>query len=576
MVSSRRTFLPFIILAFAFAVVGIRLFFVQVWHHEELKQCVQKMVCRERPETPCRGMIMDKWGRILAMSVLQYGMFVDPTRIVNARQIETNLKRVNLNVPATMISAAGKTQYLPVAKDLDTQTVQKIKVMGLKGVGFTSHYDRQYPEGRLACHLLGVVGKDGAGLEGVELLENEYLTGVKIQQRKYRDGRGREIAEKMIAPDALRGADIYLTIDRNLQFIAEQEIEKAWAESHARRAMAVIQDPNTGEILAMAVRPNYDPASFSGGGSLRNPAVADIFEPGSTFKLVTVAAGLEENIVKPDDTIWCENGKYAVAGHTIKDHEKKGTITVRQIMECSSNIGTAKIGQKLGRDKLYEYVRQFGFSSLSGVDLPGEARGLLKDPENWSALSVPIISFGQEIGATALQVINAYSAIANGGMLLEPRVVKEIKSSSGETVYVSEKRAIRRVVSEKTAATMREILTGVVEQGTGQMAKVQGYSVGGKTGTAQKRDPVTKRYSATNYVASFCGIIPATGPRLTIFVVLDEPQGSDYWGSSRAAPVFSRIATRSAHYLQIPPDRQPLQVCNVQLCQAQTNEGGRK
>ncbi|MEI8218678.1 MAG: penicillin-binding protein 2, partial [Elusimicrobiota bacterium] len=433
--------------------------------------------------------------------------------------------------------------------------MQSLKSLELGGIGFTESFRRQYPEGRLGCHVLGVVGRDGSGLEGVEFTANSYLSGEKIRLLSYRDGRGREITDKLVDVDQLSGANVTLSIDRNLQFIAEQEVDKAWKDARAKNAMVIIQDPLTGEILALACRPDYNPADFDASrAALRNPAVSDMLEPGSTFKLVTLSAALEKKVVSRTDMIWCENGVYTVKNHPIRDHEKKGLISVNEVMNVSSNIGTAKIGMKLGKDQLYQYIRQFGFTAKTGIDLPGEAKGILQDPGQGSGLSVPIISFGQEVAVTAVQVINAYSSIANGGLLLEPKVVKEIRTVQGRLLSNTGKRIIRRTVTPAVAAAMKEMLIDVVEKGTGQLAKVAGYSVGGKTGTAQKRDPRTNMYSTTNYVASFCGIIPARDPKLTIFVLLDEPQG-DYYAASRAAPVFSRVASRAVRYLQIPPDQ---------------------
>jgi len=563
MIRNRRTIIVFAALTLSFIAVGMKLFFLQVWHHDELRRQVDKLTRREKPETSCRGMIFDKNGNILAMSVKSYTLFVDPTRVEDAGLLKSALKKEKINLPDNIRSLASKTSFVPIKENLSLETMQEIKAMQLPGVGFVQGLQRNYPEGKMACHVLGVVGKDGKGLEGVELLYNDYLTGKKIQALKVRDGRGREVADKFVDPENFRGADVYLTIDRNLQFIAEQEIEKVWLDSKAKKAIVIIQDPNTGELLAVASRPAFDPGDFAGmTNSLKNPAICDILEPGSTFKLVTAAAALEEKVVNPCENIWCEEGKYTVYDHTIRDHEKQGFLNLCGIMECSSNIGMAKVGQRLGKDRLFNHIRQFGFAGLTGVDLPGEARGLLRQPEKWSGLSLPIISFGQEIGVTAIQVINAYSSIINGGCLLEPKIVRQIKNAEGEIVYSSEKRVVRRVVSPQNAELLKKILVSVVEKGTGQLAKVPGYSIGGKTGTAQKRDPVTGKYSTTRYVASFCGGVPMSDPKLTILVILDEPQG-DYWASSRTAPVFGKIASRAVRYLRISPDQQPLNLCDI-------------
>ena len=563
MTRNSRTIIVFLALTLSFIAVGMKLFFLQVWSHDELNRQVEKLTHREKPEMSCRGMILDKNGKILAVSVKSYTMFIDPTGVEDFTGLKNALRKEKINPPDNLCSLASKTSFVPIKENLSFEKMQEIKSMGLSGVGFVQGLQRNYPEGKMACHVLGVVGKDGKGLEGVELLYNDYLTGKKVKSLKYRDGRGRELSDKFVDIDNFRGADVYLTIDRNLQFIAEQEIEKVWLDSKAKKAVVIIQDPNTGELLAVASRPAFDPGDYSGmANCLKNPAVCDILEPGSTFKLVTAAAALEEKAVNTTENIWCEDGKYTVYNHTISDHEKRGFLTLAGIMEYSSNIGMAKVGQRLGKDKLFNHIRQFGFASLTGVDLPGEARGLLRPPEKWSGLSLPIISFGQEVGTTAIQVINAYSSVMNGGFLLEPKIVKQIKNPEGEILYSSERSVIRKVVAPETAEVLRNMLVSVVEKGTGQLAKVPGYSVGGKTGTAQKRDTVTGKYSTSKYVASFCGAIPMSKPKLTILVILDEPQG-DYWAASRTAPVFSKIASRAVHYLQISPDKEPLNLCDI-------------
>ncbi|MFH1369326.1 MAG: penicillin-binding protein 2 [Elusimicrobiota bacterium] len=558
MACRRRVILPFACIFIFFAAIAAKLFLLQVWYHDELNDRAQKIVCKELRELPCRGMIFDRNGKILSMSVKTYLIFLDFKQIKNIEEIKSALRENNIHLTDKLLAGKTNSSYVPVAENIDMDTASRIRQLNLPGVGFTTKYVRKYPEGKMASHILGLVGRDGYGLEGIEYVANSYLSGEKVKELRVRDGRGRTISSNIENADDYRGSDVYLTIDSNLQFIAEQEIEKAWKESRSKKAIAIVQNPVTGEILAMAIRPNFDPADFSGSWeNIRNPAVCDVFEPGSTFKMITSAAALEENVVKRSEVIWCENGRYKIYDHTITDHEKKGLLTFDEVIEYSSNIGTAKIGMRIGKEKFYSYIKQFGFHSLTGIDLPGEAKGLLKSPNDWSGLSLPVISFGQEVGVTAIQMVNAYSALANGGDLIEPKVISEIKTPTGEVLYKDEKRIIRRAVSSKVAAELREMLQGTVDKGTGRLAGVPGYSIGGKTGTAQKRDKRTGRYSSSCYVASFCGIAPLKNPRVTIFVVLDEPQG-DYWASSRAAPVFARIASRSLQYMRVPPDNESL------------------
>lgn len=558
MSSRRRVIFPFILILIAFAVITARLFLLQVWFHEDLNKRAEKIYCKVLPELPCRGMILDRNGKTLAMSVKTYQLFLDFKSIKDIADVKSVLRTNGITLTEKQIRDNANSSYLVIADNVGIETAKSIRGCSLAGVGFTPKYVRTYPEGKMASHILGVVGKEGSGLEGIEYTANSYLAGGSVRGIGFRDGRGRSVSAKLSNPNDSRGSNVYLTIDRNIQFIAEQEIEQAWKKSRSKKAIAIVQDPETGEILAMAIRPNYDPANFAG-SDLRNPAVSDVFEPGSTFKAITSAAALEQNLVKRKELIWCENGAYKVYNHTIKDHEKKGLITFDQIMECSSNVGLAKVGQRLGKENLYNYAKQFGFYSPTGIDLPGEAKGLLKDPAKWSGLSLPVISFGQEVGVTAIQMINAYSAMANGGELLEPRIVEQVRNSSGNTLYQAEKRIIRKAVSPKIAAELRDILRGVVDRGTGQLAGVQGYTIGGKTGTAQKRDKRTGKYSTSCYVASFCGIAPVNNPKLTIFVVLDEPQG-DYYAASQAAPIFRKIASRTLQYLRIQPDNEPMKL----------------
>lgn len=570
MVRNGRTVIVFLALTLSFVAVGMKLFFLQVWHHDELSKQVSKLTYRNKPEIPCRGMILDKNGKMLAMSVKSYSVFADPTRVDKVSATRQALKKYNIILPENIKALASKTSFVPLKDNLEPDIMREIKALELPGIGFTPGFTRNYPEGKMACHVLGVVGRDGRGMEGIELACNGLLTGQRVKTTRYRDGRGREVSERLVDSDNFKGADVYLTIDKNLQFIAEQEIEKAWMGSRAQKAVVIIQDPNNGEILALAARPAFDPSDYSSMIKyLKNPAVCDTLEPGSTFKLITAAAALEEKLVTTKENIWCEDGKYLVYDHTIRDHEKQGFLNLEGIMEYSSNIGMAKIGQRLGKEKFYDYIRQFGFGSLTGIDLPGEARGILRSPETWSGLSVPVIAFGQEIGTTAIQVINAYSSVVNGGYLLEPKIVREIRNSAGTTVFSSEKRVIRKTISAETCDLLKKMLVSVVDNGTGQLAKVTGYSVGGKTGTAQKRDTATRKYSSSKYVASFCGAIPMSDPKLTILVLLDEPQG-DYWASSRTAPVFGRIASRAVKYLQISPDKDPVNLCDLKTYSKKT------
>jgi cell division protein FtsI (penicillin-binding protein 3) len=332
-------------------------------------------------------------------------------------------------------------------------------------------------------------------------------------------------------------------------------LKKAFEKYKAKKAICIVQDPQRGRILAMVSLPDFDSSGeIKDVIALRNSAITDIYEPGSTFKIVPIAAALETGKVNFSDTFYVENGKFKIAGHTIRDdHKLEGRVSLSKVMEMSSNIGMVKIAQKLGDEDLYEYIRKFGFYSLTGIDLTGEAKGILMDVKNWNALTLPTVSFGQGIGVTALQMINAFSAIANDGILRKPYVIQKIEQLETDA-NLFESKEIRRVVSVETARAVKKLLKSVVDSGTGKSAKINGYTVGGKTGTAQKVDPATKTYSTKYYTASFCGMVPAMKPKFVILVIVDEPKGSSYYASSVASPVFANIAKRTAEYLGIEKD----------------------
>jgi len=359
------------------------------------------------------------------------------------------------------------------------------------------------------------------------------------------------------------GHGVMLTIDKTIQYLAEREIDAAYRRTRARAAMAIAMDPRTGDILALAIRPTFNPNAFFDVPSKevwRNRAVTDPFEPGSTFKVILAAAALEEGVVRPEDPIYAENGKLTIARTVIHDWKKFGWLTFAEVLQNSSNVGSMKVGLSLGRDRYYKYMTAFGFGAPTGVGLAGESRGLLREPQRWSLLSLPVMSIGQEVSVTALQMVAAFGAVANGGTLMQPRLVKAEFDADGRETRRFEPRAVRQVISRKTATTLTRMLTRVVDEGTGHLAALPGYEVGGKTGTAQKLDPRTRRYSRAPGVLSFAGFVPADNPRLVMLVMLDEPK-NEKWGSEAAAPVFAAIAGPVLRHLEVPPrDAVPIQI----------------
>ncbi len=408
----------------------------------------------------------------------------------------------------------------------------------------------------MATPLLGYVGNEGRGLSGLEQMFDGWLTDPRPARRSLRDGKGAGVSLASASTEEGEGSWLRLTLDRTLQYMAERELEWGLKRSRAKAGLILVQDPWTGEILAVASGPRAldgeDAPSHP--ADLSIPFVQWVFEPGSTFKIVAAAAALEEKMVRAEETFDCENGDWAYADIRIHDHTKENVLTFAQVMERSSNIGFAKVSLRLGKEKFYKYVRAFGFGSLTGSEIPGESAGLVRPLWRWSGVTLPVMSFGQEVGVTALQLAGAYSAVANGGTLLEPRLLKEARNSSGETRSWPPSTVVRRVMSPGTSETLKKMLQGVVTRGTGHDALLEGWTVAGKTGTAQKVDPKTGRYSPDRFIASFCGFVPAERPRLTIVVVYDEPQGVS-WGGYNAGPVFRNVAWHAMTYLGVPSDR---------------------
>jgi len=398
---------------------------------------------------------------------------------------------------------------------------------------------------------MGFAGMDNTGLEGLELYYNRYLKGGSGWVLFLRDARQKklDIWEKMVAERD--GYTLTTTLDEVVQFIAERELEKAYRTYHAKGASIIVMDPHTGAILAMANRPTFDLNSYTSADKdqMRNRSICDLFEPGSVFKIVTAAAALEEKKVNEGDKFFCENGAYRVASHTLHDHRPHGWLTFREVIEQSSNIGTTKVAQVLGADIVYRYTKLFGFGSKTGIDLPGEISGMAKEPRFWSKISIAAIPIGQEIGVTALQLASAISVIANGGQLMKPYVVSEVKDKHGESIKKFSPTLIRKVISVETSLRLSSILTGVIENGTAKTARLKDYSAAGKTGTAQKLE-ADGTYSHSKFIASFIGFAPVEDPAIVIVVILDEPRPY-YFGGVVAAPVFKNVATDVLKYLKI-------------------------
>ena len=543
------------VLIIPFLFILVKSIQLQIFSYKYTDNYIDKKVYNEITRTPKRGNILDRNGNILVVSIPKYDIFLDAVSIKKQQELEKFLASINIKFDKNIRADIKRNKrYIPIAANLDKASTDKLKEYRKENnefsIGIEEHYVRQYPEKNMSSHVLGIVNKNGIGSEGIEKICNDRLAGQKIKIKRKRLG-SKNINDEFIDEKNLTGADVQLTIDKTIQFIAEQELEQGVKRKKAKNGTVIVQNPYTGEILAMASYPNYNPSNkITNLEILRNPAISFVREPGSTFKIVVAAAALEEKIFKPTDKINCENGRFQVGKDVIKDHERKNLITFTQVIEYSSNIGTAKIALRLGKEQFYKYIKLFGFGSKTGIDLNGEENGLLKNTSLWSGRSLHTISFGQEISATPIQTINSFSAIANGGMLMKPTIIKSI-----DGIEYGKSTPIRRVISEDVSSQMLKILRGVVDNGTGKSAKIEGYSVAGKTGTAQKIDRRTGKYSKKYYLASFCGIIPATKPKVVILVMLDEPEG-DYYAASVATPIFAKIAERLMLYLNVEKDNE--------------------
>jgi len=544
-----------VILVCLTAVLG-RLGYLQLLRHSDYLVRAARQQQRTIEITPRRGSIYDRNMDPLAMSIPVDSVFAVPIEIGDAQLAAQLLSQV-LGIPRDVLEARlGSAQsFVWIARKVPPDKKEAVEALNLKGIYFQKENQRVYPKRDLAAHVLGFVDVDEKGLGGIEYELDSKIRGKSEKIVVMADARQRWFDG--VEARRERGADVILTLDEKIQYIAERELGAAITKTRALAGSVVVMNPNTGEILALANWPKFNPNVANGASaeSRMNRAVTALYEPGSTFKLITLAAAFDQGIVRPEEVFDCENGAVYVAGHRIRDHKPFGLLTVSDILAQSSDVGAIKIALRLGAPKFYDYIRAFGFGQLTGVDLPGESKGLVRRLENWSAISIGSISMGQEVGVTPIQLISSVSAIANGGMLYKPHIVAELRRDNkvlltGSALASGEP---RRVIRPETAATLRRLMEGVVLNGTGPLAHLDGWTAAGKTGTAQKIDPATGRYSHTQLIASFTGFAPINNPAVTILVSLDSPVGQ-HEGGQVAAPVFKRIAEQVLPYLDVPRD----------------------
>ncbi len=554
--------------------ITVRLFMLQVVDHSEYVEKAERQQQRTVELAPHRGILYDRNLHELAMTVKVDSIYADPSEIDDKAAAARTLAAIvhtndddNRTTDKSILERLEKGKsFAWIARRVSPDVSDKVHALNMKGIYYQKEFKRFYPNNQIAAQVLGYVGIDDNGLGGMELKFNKELHGTSGRMFTALDARRHVLGSVAQEPDP--GENLQLTIDENIQFMAEQALDHAMERTHADDGTVVVQDVHTGQILALAIRPTFNPNHFryTSPELLRNHAIGDVYEPGSTFKLVTYSAALDQGVAKPDDPIDCQGGAITIFGRTIHDDRSDhyGVIPIHKALEVSSDVAAVKLAMRMGPDKFYQYIRAFGFGRRSGIELPGETRGLLRAPNHWGATSIGSIAIGQEVAVTPIQLVSMVSAIANGGTYLPPHILmpapkgpEQLKPApfrANEELPDQLPSGSHRVISEMASAEMRKMMEGVVLFGTGKPAQLNGYSSAGKTGTAQKVDPVTHTYSKTMHIASFAGFAPVNNPVISIAVVIDNPKGASYYGTAVSAPVFAEVAQQVLEYLGVPHD----------------------
>jgi stage V sporulation protein D (sporulation-specific penicillin-binding protein) len=547
----------FFLFTIGFSLLAGRIFWVQFVKGAELSEMATQNRTRDVPVEAKRGIIYDRNGNELAISISADSVYAIPAEVTRSKQqdqVAGQLAQVlGMDAAGLLKKVTADSSFEWIKRQITPEQAQKIRDMSLPGIDLTEESRRFYPKGTLAAHVLGIAGVDNTGLEGIDNYYNDIVGGTAGRIVVEHDAAGREIPEathQFIAP--VDGGNLVLTIDETIQYIAERELDKVFTERQAKNAAVIVMDPKTGEILALASRPTFDPNNFAASPAVnrRDFAINDAYEPGSTMKITTSAMALEENIVNRNTPFFC-SGAIKVGSDTIHCTEAHGQQTFAQIVENSCNVGFVQVGLNLGLDKYYKYLNAFGFGQPTGIDLPGEAKGILVPQDRAKQIDLATMAMGQANAVTTIQLTTAVAAVANGGKLMQPHLLKEVVDGNGNVIKTVEPQMVRQVVSENTAKELCNILEGEVTNGTGSNAYIEGYHVGGKTGTAQKIAP-GGGYLPDQYVASFVGLAPSDDPRLVCMVVVDSPKGYPYYGGWVAAPAAREILNDSLHYLQVP------------------------
>lgn len=554
--------------------IVMRLGYLQVLHYGEWVQRAQRQQQRTVEISPQRGIIYDRNGQELAMTVQVDSVFAVPSEVPDQKTTATLLAKLVGDDPDSVLERMqSQRNFAWIARKVDGETAARIKSLGLRGIYFQKELKRFYPKKALAAQVLGYVGMEDTGLAGIEHLYQGQLNGVKGRVVITMDARRKWFGHMEHPPEP--GANVVLTIDEKIQYIAEKELEQAMEETQSVSGTVVVQNPRTGEILALANAPSFNPnlSREITPEKLKNHAVSDVYEPGSVFKTVTYSSVFEEKLARPEEVINCDPGYIVVGGIRIRDSHHIGTVTLEKAYAESSDVGAVKMALRLGPERFYKHMQEYGFGQLTNVELPGETRGLVRIPSRWAASSIGSMAIGQEVGVTPLQVVSMMSSVANDGMYSPPRIVAGVTPpNEGYQRIEFHPQSQRRVISSYTAAVMRRLTEEVVLEGTARRAILDGYTSAGKTGTAQKIDPRTHAYSKTDYVASFVGFAPVNNPALAIAVILDSPRGL-HQGGQVSAPVFKRVAEQVLAYYGVPHDVEPKNNPLRHMLQARAAEG---
>jgi len=548
--------LLFIVFVIFYFLLAYRLYNIQVLQEEKYKEIARREHLTSLSIDGERGNIYDRNLNKLASNVSTKSLFALPFKIKNPHDTAQKISSIlNLKVDDVFNSLNQKKSFIWIKRKCEDREVADIGNLNIDGLHFLNENKRYYPNKYLASNMIGFVGIDNQGLEGLELVFDDILKSIPSLVILERDASGGKIPLSIKGSNKSKnGESIVLTIDKVIQYITEEALDRAFIKARAKAGIAIVVEPGTGGILAMAVRPTFDPNCFNDfpRDFWRNRAITDVYEPGSTFKVVTISSALEENIAKLDDRFNCQ-GWIKYNGHIFHDIHIHHEQDLTDIVKNSCNIGVIQVGTRFNENTFEKYIRRFGFGALTDIELPGEIGGLVRSSKDWSKISLASLSIGQEISVTPLQLVMAASSIANKGTLMKPMIVKEILDSNLNKIKVFKPKPVRQVVSPDIALTMSKILEQVVVDGTGKGATVPGYRVAGKTGTAQKFDLSLGKYSDDKYNSLFVGFVPVENPKLSILVLIDEPVGS-YYGGTVAAPVFKEIVSKVLPYLSIPPD----------------------